>query len=90
MHEALDEGCLPAASRGADESAHWREGLATLVNSIKQLPEQTRQIFILYHLDGMNHSEIAHQLDISLRSVERHMAYALKHCKDRLGDYLDA
>ncbi|WP_186453878.1 RNA polymerase sigma factor [Denitratisoma sp. DHT3] len=87
--DTLDDADLPAAVGGADESAYWREGLALLVDSIGKLPELTQQVFILYHFNGMDHNEIARRLGVSLRSVERHMAHALRHCKDCLGDFLD-
>lgn len=88
--DGLDDAELPVVVGGADESAFWREGLALLVDSIGKLPELTQQVFILYHFNGMDHHEIARRLDVSLRSVERHMAHALRHCKDCLGEYLDA
>lgn len=87
--DTLDDADLPSAVGGADESAYWREGLALLVDSIEKLPELTQQVFILYHFNGMDHNEIARRLGVSLRSVERHMAHALRHCKDCLGDFLD-
>jgi RNA polymerase sigma factor (sigma-70 family) len=73
---------------GSDETLHWREGVKALVASLAELPQLTQQVFLLYHFEGLSHAEVARRLAISLRSVERHMARALAHCKNGVKDYL--
>lgn len=87
LHVELDEEELPS-THGPDDPLHWRKGLVALVYCMQELPELTQQIFILYHFEGMDHKAIAHRLDISVRSVERHMAHALAHGRVGLKDYL--
>jgi RNA polymerase sigma factor (sigma-70 family) len=41
------------------------------------LPPRTREVFILHRVDGIGYKEIAARLDISVRTVEWHMAQAL-------------
>lgn len=67
---------------------HWRRGVEALLESLQHLPETTQQIFLLYHFEHLSHLEIADRLAVSTRTVERHMARAMEHCKDRLGDFL--
>lgn len=88
LHVELMEEELPSASPDPEDPLHWRKGLQTLVYSLQELPELTQQVFILYHFEGMSHKEIARQLAVSVRSVERHMAQALAHSRVRLKDYL--
>jgi RNA polymerase sigma-70 factor (ECF subfamily) len=82
----LEELQQDAASN--DETLHWREGVQALVASLAELPPLTQQVFLLYHFEGLSHAAVARRLRISLRSVERHMARALAHCKNGLKDYL--
>lgn len=87
-HDEVDEQELPPTAPDLEDMAHWREGMGLLVNSLKQLPETTQQVFLLYHFDALSHVEIAQRLNLSTRSIERHMARALVHCKASLKDYL--
>lgn len=71
-----------------EDALHWRKGVAQLVHTLGELPELTQQVFILYHFEGLSHQEIVARLDVSLRTVERHMARALTYCRERMRDYL--
>jgi RNA polymerase sigma factor (sigma-70 family) len=84
----LDFDALEHPFPSKEEELHWREGVEMLVSSLTELPIVVQQVFILYHFEGANHAGIASKLGISIRSVERHMARALAHCKERLKDYL--
>jgi RNA polymerase sigma factor (sigma-70 family) len=79
---------LPDQRVPQDEQAYWREGVVTLVHLLEGLPEIVQRVFALYHIEGMSHVEIARNLGISVRSVERHMARALTHCESSLRDFL--
>ncbi|TKG89858.1 RNA polymerase sigma-70 factor [Puteibacter caeruleilacunae] len=52
-------------------------------NIIDSLPERTRQIFLLSRNDGLKNREIADQLQISIKSVEKHITKVLKIFKER-------
>ncbi|MGS0528452.1 RNA polymerase sigma factor [Zobellia nedashkovskayae] len=43
-----------------------------------QIPEKSRQVFEMSRLDGLKYKEISEILGISIKTVENHMAYALK------------
>lgn len=54
-----------------------REALALVAAAIRDLPERTRDVFILRCFEGLQHNEIARLYGISLRAVEKHAAKAL-------------
>ena len=72
----------------AEDVLHWRKALVQFVDSVKALPETTRRVFVLYHFKGLGYDEIARELGVSRRTVERHIAAGLAQCRERLKDYL--
>lgn len=62
-----------------------KQSLATVLAALRQLPERTRTIFILFRLEGMKQREIADHLGISVRTVEQHVTRASIHLRERLG-----
>ncbi|AZE75502.1 Sigma factor, ECF subfamily [Pseudomonas synxantha] len=77
--EPSDE--LPCSNPGADEqlAAYQQEQL--MQAAILALPEATRQIFLLYHVDELSYREIGERLSISPRSVEYQLRRALIECR---------
>lgn len=55
------------------------EALLHIDNVFKGLKPNVRNVFLLSKLEGMTYPEIATKLGISLRTVESHMAEALRH-----------
>ena len=56
---------------------------------IEELPPKQQEIFILSRKENLSHKEIAELLNISERTVEVHIARAIRHIKSRL-EYLIA
>ena len=54
-----------------------RESIAQLTQALRELPERTRDIFMLRCFEGLKHVEIARLQGISTRAVEKHLAKAL-------------
>lgn len=54
-----------------------RQAVAQLAAALRELPERTRDIFMLRCYEGLKHAEIAHLHGISVRAVEKHVAKAL-------------
>jgi RNA polymerase sigma factor (sigma-70 family) len=44
---------------------------------VNELPERSREVVVLYYLKGMKYREIGEQLNISPRTVENQLRYAL-------------
>ncbi|MDZ5604960.1 sigma-70 family RNA polymerase sigma factor [Pseudomonas sp. RP23018S] len=53
------------------------EGVARMLDGLKP---KVRQAFVLAQCEGLSHQQIAVQMRVSLRSVERYVADALYHC----------
>jgi RNA polymerase sigma-70 factor (ECF subfamily) len=52
---------------------------------VDALPPRMRQVFLLHRVEGLGYKEIAERLDISVRTVEWHIAEAIV----RIGKGLD-
>ncbi len=61
-----------------------QQSLELFCKIIEELPPRCRDVFILYKIHGMNHKEIAAELDISTSGVEKHIMKGLSHCRRKL------
>lgn len=61
-----------------------RQSLATVMKAVRELPERTRTVFILFRLEGMKQREIADHLGLSVRTVELHVIKASAHLRELL------
>jgi len=52
--------------------------------AIATLPPQCQRVFLLKHVYGASHREIAEKLDIALSTVEKHVALGLKRCREEM------
>lgn len=79
-----------------DESGEWdvsaqieaMELEQKILESLERLPEKCRQIFEMNRNQGMKYSEIASELNISVKTVENQMSKALKILRGQLLKYL--
>jgi RNA polymerase sigma-70 factor (ECF subfamily) len=52
-----------------------------LNQAIDQLPPRCKEVFVKSRMEGMKNREIAEELDINIKNVERHISSALKTLK---------
>ena len=52
---------------------------------LNALPERQREVFVLNRIEKKKYKEIAEMLDISIKTVEKHMHNALIFMKEQLG-----
>ena len=77
--EALAQ--LPEASHPSPEVRYEAlQSLERIAQLLEGLRPAVREAFLLYQLGGLNHAQVARQLGVSSRTVERHVAHALLHC----------
>ena len=67
-----------------DQVALDRQEYAILQQAIADLPAQARRVFVLFRGRGLSMARIAALLGISPRTVEKHIAAAVAHCRRRL------
>lgn len=67
---------------GPAQTAEARSELKVMLKLLDRMPERRRQIFLLVHLEGLQHRDVAQTLGISMRTV----AYELKNAHGTLND----
>lgn len=60
--------------------------MALLVSAIQNLPPRCKQIFILHKIHGLSQSDVARILQISVKTVEKHLRLGIRACRARLAD----
>ena len=61
-----------------DESIIARERLKRVCAGLEHLPDRTREVFLLHRIEEMKSKDIAAHLSISVSSVEKHIAKAVR------------
>jgi RNA polymerase sigma-70 factor (ECF subfamily) len=85
------EGLVPGAGQNpAEADAGVRAGdlSAAIVQAVAGLPDRPREVITLYRSHRLSFAEIARLLGISPRTVEVHLARALKLLRHRLSPFL--
>ncbi len=59
-----------------------------IIDVMNSLPEKCLVVFRLSRIDGLKNREIAEQLGISLKAVEKHISKALQIYRDNFSEYL--
>jgi len=67
-----------------DKAAGVRQELEILSDALDDLPEKYRAVFLLSRCEGFTLREIALQLDIKERTIEKQIAKGMQHCRARL------
>jgi RNA polymerase sigma factor (sigma-70 family) len=84
-----DEGVLieyPDAAATPEAATLAKEELTVALQALEELSPLCRQIFVLNRFEGLPHREIAARLGIHLSTVEKNIARALNHCRQRLNE----
>jgi RNA polymerase sigma-70 factor (ECF subfamily) len=80
-----------------DEISYYNDGLKSIIElelekklkeALDKMPDGCRKVFVMSRFDGLKNKEIAEQLDVSVKAVEKQMTKALKILKLELKEYL--
>ncbi len=71
-------------SADIEEKIYYSETEQIIMNEVDKLSPRCRQIFIMNRLNQMRYKEIAAELEISVKTVEHHIAKGLHILRDSL------
>jgi len=71
-----------------DDAVDARQRMRAFWEAVTTLPPQCQKAFILKHVYGASHKEIAKKLDIAVSTVEKHVALGLRRCREWMLDSL--
>ncbi len=55
-----------------------------LENTLAEMPENSRIVFLMNRIEKLKYSEIADRLGLSVKAIEKRMSIALKYLKEKL------
>ena len=80
---ALAEAVATAsdAAPSAEQTCTSKEELQRIIDALGELPEATREAFVLHRFRGLPYQDIAASLGVSSSMVEKHIIRALKQLR---------
>jgi RNA polymerase sigma-70 factor (ECF subfamily) len=85
--ELADTLASPESVAAAESAIDSEELRRALQEAIQTLPDKRRQVFLLSRFKHMSNKEIALRLDLSVRTVEKHIELALRDIRRRVSPY---
>ena len=74
-------------AEAADDLVRTEEFKEALEKAISDLPEKQRTVFLMNRIDKMKYAEISEALDISVKTVEKHMSQSLIRVREALNEF---
>ena len=87
MSDPIDDLSLEGSDFAPDLVLASKYIADALRRALAELPERTRDVFVLRMLEGLKMADVAHAMAISTRAAEKHQARALAHVAERLKDW---
>lgn len=72
----------PESENATDKILDYNESNRILSQAIENLSPQQRTVYTLCHIEGLKYDEVAKKMNVSSRTVQAHMAQALKHIRE--------
>lgn len=77
-HDELEDKHHPVEGRSPERVLLGKERWSRLVAAVDELPERTRQAFVLHRFEEMSYAAIARHMGISVSAVEKHIMKAIR------------
>ncbi len=87
-YEELCKVAPPMYEMSPDSVYTLMELYEMLHASLNKLPENYRKVFTLYFFEGKTHAEIAQEMDLSVKSIDRYKQKVMEMLRAELKDYL--
>lgn len=78
---------LSDSGQNPEESAITSEAIKLMHRRLKEMPERRRSVFEYCYLQGFSHKEAAEAMSVSVKTIENHMAIALKELREALKNF---
>lgn len=85
LDEAED---IPSSAPSAEVDCYDKELTLLLEQALRTLSAKSRDVFVLRRIYGYSYEEIAAQLGISERAVEKYLLKAMIRCQEAMGSHL--
>ena len=85
-HEQAERDAEPVSDEQNDPlaAAQRLQRLEQLKEVLAELSPRRREALMLHRFEGLSQAQIAERMGVSVSMVEKHIAFALLHCKQRL------
>ena len=80
----LNEGLSDKNTESPQYEMEMKEFGEHLQRVLAELPEKSREVFLMNRIDKLKYREIAERLDISVKAVEKRMTKAIALLEDKL------
>jgi RNA polymerase sigma-70 factor (family 1) len=77
-----------ASTEDSSQLLQGKELEKQIHEAITSLPDQCQTVFKLSRFENLTYSEIAQQLNVSVKTIENHMGKALRILREQLKEYL--
>ena len=79
---------IPLHENVTANAVEFNELMEALEDGIEQLPEKSKKVFRLNHLEGHSISEISNLLNLSEKAIRYHLTQSVKKLRLHLKDYI--
>jgi len=88
VHDPVFAYQLEDTGNSPEEVTASRQALEAMQKALEVMPEKRRSVFELCYLQGLSHKEVAEALGVAKKTVENHMALALRELRMALKHFM--
>lgn len=78
----------PQEENLTERTVEFNELLEAIIKSMEHLPEKSKKVFKLSHMEGRSIAEIANSLNLSKKAIQYHLRCSLKELRLHLKDFI--